>query len=248
MNRYLYSFFITYFIYSCLIFTYLTSLKSPPDPSPIAKQKEIVKFKVITQVKAKKIEKKMVKIIEPKIIEAKKIEKKKPKSKPKKIKKIKPKVVKKREEKTKKLTQRKIEENLPIIKPKKMEEEIIKEVVQEIIKEPIPPLEEKVVIPQIDKKELEEKQNLYHEKIKQIIKKNKSYPKRAVRREIEGTVKIKFTISPQGKLISFDIIEGQKIFHKSITQAVQDSFPLTPPKDIFKKNIDLTLAIEYRLF
>ena len=97
-------------------------------------------------------------------------------------------------------------------------------------------------------KEHKENQNKYYTQIKETINKNKSYPKIAVKRGIEGLVKIKFTISKNGELLSFNIIEGKRVFKKSITESVKNSFPLTPPKDVLTSNTSLSLMIDYRLY
>ena len=92
------------------------------------------------------------------------------------------------------------------------------------------------------------KQHKYYSQIKQTIDKNKSYPQVAVRRGIQGEVKIQFTISKDGELLSYKILDGQKIFFKSISEAIQNSFPLTPPNDIFTSNLDLKLTLHYKLY
>ena len=97
-------------------------------------------------------------------------------------------------------------------------------------------------------KKRKENQNKYYTQIKETINKNKSYPKIAVKRGIEGLVKIKFTISKNGELLSFNIIEGKRVFKKSITESVKNSFPLTPPKDVLTSNTSLSLMIDYRLY
>ena len=70
----------------------------------------------------------------------------------------------------------------------------------------------------------------------------------AIKRGIEGIVKIKFMISKDGELLSFNIIEGKRVFKKSISKAVKNSFPLTPPKNLLTKNTSLSLMINYRLY
>jgi protein TonB len=166
------------------------------------------------------------------------------------------KIVKKIEKKViKKINPKKIVKKIePLVKPKK--------IVKKQIEKPIKKITEQIVANQIkknksivkkqtvqtDTKQLQVKQNKYYAQIKQTIDKNKSYPKVAVRRGIQGDVLIQFTISRTGELLSFKILDGKKIFFKSIHEAVKNSFPLCPPKDLFTSNLDLKLTLQYKLY
>ena len=97
-------------------------------------------------------------------------------------------------------------------------------------------------------KQKKSNQKIYYTKIKELINKNKYYPKIAVRRGIEGSVKIQFTISKDGELLTFKIIEGKKVFEKSIGTAIQKSFPLKPPQGTLTSNTQLSLQLDYRLY
>ena len=96
--------------------------------------------------------------------------------------------------------------------------------------------------------EIKAKQNIYFTNLKKRIDKYKSYPKKAVRRGIQGSVKVNFTLSCNGELISYKIIEGKKIFKKSVIKAIKNSFPFKPPTGIFTKDISFTLTIKYSLY
>jgi protein TonB len=179
------------------------------------------------------------------------IQESKPKQEP--IKKVvKKEIPKKVEKKTIKKIVKKIE--------KKVKKEIVK---KEIIKKVHKVVKEVVVKKQIkknksslikEKNNLDEKnkrkhnQKIYYTKIKELINKNKYYPKVAARRGIEGFVKINFTISQYGELVSFKMLEGKRIFKKSIQEAVINSFPLKPPKGLLTSNTQLSLKIAYRLY
>ena len=95
---------------------------------------------------------------------------------------------------------------------------------------------------------IKQEQNRYYELIKQAIEKHKVYPKVALRRGIQGEVKIGFTLSKDGDLISYEIISGDKIFEKSIEKAMKDSFPVPLPQGVFDSNINLSLTILYKMF
>lgn len=87
----------------------------------------------------------------------------------------------------------------------------------------------------------------YYLQIKKVIKQHKRYPPKALKRHIQGVVKVKFSLTPHGKLIDIGVISGKKIFHKSAIQAIQKSFPLSPQIDIFETNIDFEIELIYSL-
>lgn len=244
MNRYFSSFLITSFLYVGLISTYLYSLDTTKTVKQDTKKEEQkVRFCIITQqkkikkikqikpkTKIKKPKKTVVKKIKPKKKKIKKIQKPKPK-------KVKP-IVKKIEPKIKEI-------NEPIVeKIEKVEKTPREEPIKREVQQNIP------VVQKIDTKEIERKNLLkeqYFNNIKNKISKNKSYPRKAVRRGIQGDVKVEFIISPTGELISFKILEGKRVFNKSIQKAINRSFPFLPPQDVFTSNITLTLTVRYTL-
>jgi len=147
-----------------------------------------------------------------------------------------------------------------------LKEEIIEEVVVEkieevqkveavkktVVKPPIKKIVKKVLpeVPQINTQEIQRKNLLkkrYFNDIKTRINKNKSYPKRAIRRGVQGDTKVKFILSSKGELLSFKILEGKKIFNGSVQKAIKNSFPFLAPQDLFSEDIILTLTIKYTL-
>jgi len=157
------------------------------------------------------------------------------------IKKV-PKIVKKRKE-TKILKK---------LVTQKLKPQIKKTTIKEIKKEKIPQkkivknITKQIDIHQIRKEKLLKER--YYTKIKERINRNKSYPRKALKRGIEGDVKVEFKISNTGKIISSKVIQGKKVFHKSIKKAINDSFPLLPPEGLFSQNITLTLTLRYILY
>jgi len=222
MNRYISSFVATTLLYVTLMATFLYSYEEPKILESKNKQSDQnVKFTIVSQKKEtpKQLEK-------PKEIIKKVIQKTKQK---KIVKKIEPKKI------TKKIEPKKI------VKPKIVKKTQKIQIKKTISKDTITENIEKNKQKEIYKKE-------YFTKLKQTISKNKSYPKIAVRRNIEGDVKISLTVSPNGELLDFKIIEGNRLFKKSIKKAMKRSFPFKPKKDIFLSNLDLSLTISYRLF
>ena len=88
----------------------------------------------------------------------------------------------------------------------------------------------------------------YYAKVKNTINENKQYPRIAKRVEKEGSVKIDFVLSPRGNLLSYEIIEGDDIFKRSVVEAIENSFPLETPHGIFKNKLHFTINVEYNLF
>jgi len=220
MNRYTKSFFITFIVYIIIFVGFLYPFEDDKQlKSTQKKSEQIVKFTIIQ---------------EPIVIEEKKeiIVKK---HEIKKIERIIPK-----QTITKKLKPKVIEKKKKIIQPKQI---LVKQQIKQNKS-----TQKDTKIHQDTLKKRKENQNKYYTQIKETINKNKSYPKMAIKRGIEGIVKIQFEISKDGKLLSFNIIEGKRVFKKSISQAVKNSFPLTPPENTLVSNTSLSLTIDYRLY
>ncbi len=79
-----------------------------------------------------------------------------------------------------------------------------------------------------------EKVNQFYKKIRVKINQNKSYPRIAKRRRMQGSVKVTFTISSSGN-VSNIMLSGPKVFHNSVRHAVKSAFPISV------KNIPVTL-------
>ena len=91
------------------------------------------------------------------------------------------------------------------------------------------------------------KRNAYFALIKQTIEKQKYYPKNALRRGIEADMIVKFTITPFGDLVNVSIVDGNRAFESSLIEAIEATFPLTPPKNILHSNTTLTLMVSYKI-
>ncbi|PNV82167.1 MAG: hypothetical protein C0627_11355 [Sulfurimonas sp.] len=77
------------------------------------------------------------------------------------------------------------------------------------------------------------KRELFIAELIKRINSNKSYPRSARRRAIEGNIKVEFTITADGGVRDIKIISGHDIFKKSAIEAIENSFPVEIPKDIF---------------
>lgn len=238
MNRYFSSFALAGFIYTLLggivfyFFIYSINYENKKNKNQINK----ISFSIIQQIK--KIPKPIIKPKKKKIpkptkkIVKKKIIKKKLKPIPikkKYVKKIIPKKLRKKEE----IVVTKIEEKIiPIIHKEPINTKALKEQKK---------LAELKVLEKLRKKEI------YLKNIREKINKNKSYPRIARKGHIQGNVQVSFTISPNGKLLSYEIINGKKVFHKSITKALHKTFPFPIDKGIFSSNLTVNIEIIYAL-
>lgn len=97
------------------------------------------------------------------------------------------------------------------------------------------------------KESLQAHQKNYLEDLRRRINRHKIYPKVAQTSHIEGSVKVEFTISPKGELLSFVILEGKKIFHKATEEAIQKSFPFPLNEDLFTSSMTFQIELSYTL-
>jgi protein TonB len=86
----------------------------------------------------------------------------------------------------------------------------------------------------------------YLNRIKQQIDDAKEYPRRARRRNLEGVVKVVFTIGGRGELVTISVStsSGSRILDRSAIKAVQTAAPFDPPP---KGSLTLELPIKYQL-
>jgi len=272
MNRYLKAFIVTTIIYIMIIGSFIYAIEDTKQNQSAKKSLQRVNITILTpkppqkKIEPKKVAKPKPKPkpkpkMKPKKIEPKKIVKKqkpKPKAKPKKVvKKITPKKIIKKI-KPKKIEPKKVSKPKPKVKPKKIEPKKI------VKKQKLKPKKEQKFIPKKQIKQtvskskqgvnkqndklVDIKKQKYYEMVKTTITNNKKYPKRAVRRGIEGSVELKFIVTKDGVLKEIKIIDGKSIFYKSAKKAIKNSFPLSPPKGIFQKDIELEIKIVYRLY
>ena len=220
MNRYTKSFFITFIVYIIIFVGFLYPFEDDKQlKSTQKKSEQIVKFTIIQEPIVIEVKKEII----VKKHEIKKIER-----------------IITKQTITKKLKPKVIEKKKKIIQPKQI---LVKQQIKQNKS-----TQKDTKIHQDTLKKRKENQNKYYTQIKETINKNKSYPKMAIKRGIEGIVKIQFEISKDGKLLSFNIIEGKRVFKKSIEKAVKNSFPLTPPENTLVSNTSLSLTIDYRLY
>jgi len=218
---------------------------TPPIPIPPKIKKKVIPKKI----KPKRVIKK--KIIKKKIVKKKIIRK------PKRKKRIKKKIIKKRvvkKPRAKKVIKKKITKkrviHKKVVKAKKIKKKVIQRV-EPIIEEvyiPTPPPREIVAIepivkppvhikpatvpqPKVKVDKSAEKREFLSQVRGKIIA-NKKYPKMALRRHIQGAVKVKFDITSSGNVSNIQFLNGKTILQKSVRKAVENSFPINIPNNL----------------
>jgi len=88
--------------------------------------------------------------------------------------------------------------------------------------------------------------NAYLAHIRSKINKNKTYPRIAQRRGMQGTVKVRFTILKSGNVGNISV-SGPKVFHRSVKNAVKKSFPINPKTATISLPITINTNINYRI-
>jgi len=208
----------------------------------IHKKKRVVKKK---RIKKKIVKKRVVKkkIIKKRVIKPKKVEYKDKEIKEPIIQEVytPPKEVKYKEVEYKEIEEPIIQEVYvpPAPQPKR--------VIRPIIKAPTPIKREAPAKPQrVDKSA--EKQQFLSQVRSQIIA-NKKYPKMALRRHIQGTVKVRFDITASGNVSNIRYINGKSILQKGARKAIERSFPMDIPNYLrseFPIN-DISVSIHFNI-
>lgn len=240
--RYGFSFLISSLVYFILGLLFVSLLER----SVLLKkpQQSVIKIAVITPPQPKVIPEKIVAPsipvpIPPVVIPPKKIEK--PKPEPKKIvkkiiKKPKPKkIVKKTAPKAKKVV-KKITPK-PVTKSKAP----VKATPQPVYHQAPAPIQsvqaprraqavpQTVVAPKVNKSA---EKKAFLQQVRSKIIANKKYSKIALRRHIEGSVKVKFDISANGSVSNIRFISGKPLLQKSVRDAINKSFPIPIPSTL----------------
>lgn len=90
----------------------------------------------------------------------------------------------------------------------------------------------------------------YLEMVRLRIERQKKYPAAARRRQIEGTVTLRFVITLEGAVIGAVVAEtsGREVLDKAALRAVQAAAPFPrPPSAFFKRPINLEIKVMFEL-
>ncbi|MCK9473768.1 energy transducer TonB [Sulfurimonas sp.] len=91
------------------------------------------------------------------------------------------------------------------------------------------------------------KRELFIANLIKRINSNKSYPRSARRRAIEGNIEVEFTITADGGVKNIQVISGHDIFKKSAIEAIKNSFPIDIEKGVFNFPKKFKIDIVYIL-
>lgn len=158
-----------------------------------------------------------------------------------------------------KIVEKAIEKPKPIIEKKVVnkvvEEKVLeKKEIVETTKQTVEDTQKQVTAPtselqtQISEKPVIDEKKEYLDKylsqIRDLINQNVKYPSKAKKLCIEGTVLVKFKITPNGSVEDITIIDGHKFLQDATIEAIEEaskSFPKT------NKSIEIQIPIEYKL-
>ena len=90
------------------------------------------------------------------------------------------------------------------------------------------------------------KKNAFLSRIRSKINKNKTYPRIAQRRGMQGSVKGRFTIQRSGRVGNISV-SGPKVFHSSAKRAVQKSFPISTKNAPISLPETVNFTLRYQL-
>ena len=214
-------------------------VKEKPKPKPIVKPKKIIK-----KHKPKKVHKKIIKKVKPKKVH----------------KKIVKKVIRTHKPKPKKI----VKKHRPTPKPKKVHKKIVKKykpepkkIVREIIPTPKKVIDYPIPITQPITKatpqtsvptDNDRVKKAFLNEIRNKLNANKKYPKIALRRHIESSIKVRFDISATGKVSNIRCISGKRIFYKSIKKTFSSTFVNIPSNMRGKLPIfDVSIVLHFNI-
>ncbi|MBE0514868.1 energy transducer TonB, partial [Sulfurimonas sp.] len=91
------------------------------------------------------------------------------------------------------------------------------------------------------------KRELFIANLIKRINSNKSYPRSARRRAVEGVVTVEFLILEDGNVKNINIVSGNTIFKKSAVSAIENSFPIDIEESLFHFPKKFKISISYIL-
>ncbi len=131
-----------------------------------------------------------------------------------------------------------------IVEPAKTETKVTKQqAVQETLQQPssVQPLIAVGESPSA--KEIEE---IYITSLLNQVEKNKFYPRKARRRNIEGKVKVTLSLNADGSIVNLNLSDGHKILRKAADKAIQKSLPFDRPPATLISPKKISFEINYR--
>jgi protein TonB len=224
MNRYLSSFILSAFIYISLFagaFAFISEDSDNFSDKDVDKP-HVISVCMVTPEKPKPVKKKTS---EKKVKKKKIVKQTKPEPKPKKT-------IAKKE----------------LVKKEEIKEEVAEEKIatQESAETPI----QQVIANKksaVNHDEIKAKQNIFFTKLRNKINENKSYPRGARRRGIQGSVEVRFNLCRDGNVKNIEFLSGKNIFKESVIEAIENSFPIEVDETLFVFPKEFKISVDYIL-
>ncbi|WP_150004115.1 energy transducer TonB [Iodidimonas muriae] len=86
--------------------------------------------------------------------------------------------------------------------------------------------------------------------IAKVVAQKQVYPRSALRREIEGSARVKVTIDRDGKIANFEMLEdtGHEVLNREVPKLMERINPLpTPPSDLSDAELTFILPLSWVL-
>lgn len=239
-SRYFNAFLISTLVFFVLYFIFLSLSDIKKIVKPAATQ--VIKIALITPTKkiVKPVDKAtplVTPIIPPVIV--KKIVKRQV------IKEVKPNKVAKKKIVKKKIIKKKIRPK-KVLKKKTVKKRIIKEPVKIYVQIPPKPTLKPIKIPNKVLKNNHLRKAFIRNFEAKIIA-NKKYPRIAIRRHIQGSIKVRFDLTRYAQVTNIRLINGKSIFYKEVKKTLRKTFPVKIPNNIKDElpMLDITVTLHF---
>ncbi|MDA3946753.1 MAG: energy transducer TonB [Helicobacteraceae bacterium] len=100
---------------------------------------------------------------------------------------------------------------------------------------------------EIDSELMQARQDLFMASLTKKINSNKSYPRSARRRGIEGNVEVEFEVYSDGNVDNITVASGKKVFKRSAIEAITKSFPIEVESTLFDFPYHFNVTLAYAL-
>lgn len=226
---------------------------------PVPLKKVVKKSVIKKRITKKSVIKKPKKIVKKKRVVKKKIVKKRviKKHKPKKV--IKKKVIKKRVIKREVVKKQVVEEYVepyiapaPVYVAPKPKVAPIKQYVpapKPVARATPQPINQPTLTAPAPMVQNDHNRKAFLQNVRSQIIANKTYPRIAKRRHIEGDIKVRFNISRSGEVSNIRFINGKRIFYKSVKKAIERTFPIAIPSNVTNELpiMDVSVTLHFNL-
>jgi len=132
-----------------------------------------------------------------------------------------------------------------LIKEKKPAETTIKKQSERARIDPIASLQTHLIVVE-EKDTIEKNEDRYLNALLEKIEQNKFYPKKARRRNIQGTVQVEMTLDQSGKLKFLQLSKGHKILRRAAQKAIQQAAPFDAPPASLATSSPIKFGIHYQ--